>query len=126
MCVMKMTSKGERLKEFVRCLELAELCDHHDRAFGLIAITLTETENKLTDIPNNPDAWRTDGRMYPPRSDSERKSPHPGVRRYRTRKHYVDIGHNGAIRICTVAESVVLIDKPGLDGKKVNDYERQA
>ena len=121
MNVMHMTEKGQRLAEFFRRMNLAEPCDGHNSAFNLIGDILTRVENELTDIPNNPDVWKTDGRMYPPKPDSERKSPFPGVRRFRSRKHYTDIGGNGAIRISTVEGKAVLIDKPGLDGKKVNE-----
>jgi hypothetical protein len=121
MDVMKMAEKGQRLAEFIRRMCLAEACDGHDSAFNLIEYILTEVENELTLIPSNPDVWKSDGRMYPPKPDSERESPFPGVRRFRSRKHYIDIGHNGAIHISTVEGKAVLIDKPGIDGKKVNE-----
>ena len=114
-------SKAERWEEFLRRLGAAEAaCADHDSAFDLVSRTLTSVEDELTTIPNNPDSWRNDGRMYPPLPDAERLSPLPGVRRFRSRKHYTDIGRNGAIRISALAGQPIFIDKPGLDGKKVD------
>ncbi|MGH8538022.1 MAG: hypothetical protein ACREXM_16615 [Gammaproteobacteria bacterium] len=113
-------SKGERLKEFLRRLSVAEACADHDSAFALVERTLTSVENELTIIPNNPEAWKNDGRMYPPQPDAERPSPFPGVRCFRSRKHYTDIGRNGAIRISAFEGQPILIDKAGIDGKTVD------
>jgi len=114
------SSKHERLKEFIRRLEAAEACGDHDSALDLVITTLTAVEDELTTIPNNPDAWTNDGRMYPPQSDNERTSPSRDVRRFRSRKHYTDIGRNGAIRITALDGQPILVDKAGLDGKKVD------
>jgi len=114
------SSKGERLEEFLRRLKVAEACSDEGSAFALVGSTLTAVEDELTKIPNQPDAWKNDGRMYPPQPDAERPSPLPGVRRFRSRKHYTDIGRNGAIRIADLDGQSILIDKPGLDGMKVD------
>ena len=85
----------------------------------MIARLLTEVEDEFTDIPRNPEAWMTDGRMYPPQEDSRRKVPeNERVTRFRSRGHNTFIGRNGAIEIRTV-EGDILFVKAGADGKNV-------
>lgn len=59
--------------------------------------------------------------MYPPRPDAARAvRGHPEVTRYRSRKGNTFIRTNGAIQIQSTT-GVVLLDKPGADGKRVFD-----
>jgi hypothetical protein len=79
-------------------------------------------EDEFTTIPFDSDKWRTDGRMYPPRSDSVRQVPdRPNVKRYRSRGHDTFIAENGAIEIAAPASmgGRVYLAKPGVDGKDV-------
>jgi hypothetical protein len=90
-----------------------------EAALELIALTLNAVEDDLTDIPADPDRWMTDGRMYPPQSDSRREvREHPNVVRYRSRAHNTFIGINGAIEIRDLMDGV-LFRKAGADGKHV-------
>ena len=74
----------------------------------------------MTSIPFNPDAWQTDGRMYPPQSDSLREvEGHPKVKRFRSRAHHTFLGENGAIEIQTAPGAETLFTKLGVDGKGV-------
>ena len=82
----------------------------------------------MTDIPYNPSAWRSDGRLHPSRNDSEVAVGRAHVRRFRSVAHSVLFGGNGAIQILTVpppptawTDGVVLFDKPGRDGKRILD-----
>lgn len=114
-------TKRHRLTEFVRRVLVARPCCTHDEAFRLIEVTLTQVEDEFTSIPNNPGAWREDDRMYPPHPDFERQSSLPGVRRYRSVRHNTEIGCNGAIRILEIDAAEPLLDKAGLDGRKISE-----
>ena len=112
-------TKGERLAEFIRRLALAPPAADHDAALGLIEKTLNTVEDELSGIPYNPAASESDGRMYPPSPEYERKlSGRPGVRRYRQRGHNTLIGSNGAIEISDLTGAVIG-SKQGKDGKGV-------
>ena len=61
--------------------------------------------------------------MYPPREDSRaRFRERPSLRKYRNKGHCNYIGLNGSIRIETL-EAVILLDKPGKDGRKTHDLD---
>lgn len=112
-------SKHDRLLEFVRRLEAAPTDRTAAEALARLRRTLDAVEDELTSVPNDPEAWRTDGRMYPPQDDSARDE-RPGVTRYRSRGHSTFVGVNGAIEIKS-KRGTVLLDKPGADGRKVSD-----
>lgn len=111
--------KAARLAVFLQRLFDAQACADGETAFQLLCATLTAVEDELTDIPNDPSAWLTDGRLYPPQKDSIVASPYKDCTRYRSRRHYVDISRGGAIRISDVKTGNVALEKPGVDGKKV-------
>src|ERR1051325_9512274 len=105
--------KEERLAEFRRQLLAAPLMDTFDKAYQQLSDILNGVEDQLTDIPFDPDAWRTDGRMDPPQMDNLRDVPdRPTVKRFRSRKHSIYIGDNGAIEIRTEPEGELLLSKP--------------
>ena len=110
----------ERLEEFCQRLLGAPAAGTADEAFELIATTLAEVEDEMTDIPNNPNQWQTDGRMYPPQADSAREVPgQPGTTRYRNRAHNTFISTNGAIEIQD-RDGNVVFQKLGADGQGVS------
>ena len=93
-------NKQDRLQEFLRRMAIAPAAHDHDSALHLLSSTLDGVEDEFTNIPNNPDTWSTDGRMYPPQLDSARSvKGFPGVTRYRSRSHNTYLGNNGAIEI---------------------------
>jgi len=117
-------AKSERLREFFRRLLELPAARNFQEAWDLIASTLNEVEDELSGVPNNPSNWRTDGRMYPPQFDSEKRfAGHPKVRRFRSVAHNTLIGENGSIQIRAQAPNPlhgeVLMSKPGADGKEV-------
>ena len=72
----------------------------------------------MTDIPNDPTQWATDGRMYPILEDNweERDS---GGWLGRSRGHRTLVGANGAIEITRKSDGKVEFSKLGADGKGV-------
>lgn len=115
----KQPSKAKRLEEFYRRLSEAAAATTAEEAFELIGRTLTEVEDEMTDIPNNPDQWRTDGRMYPPQPDSARAVPgQPGTTRYRSRAHNTFVSANGAVEIQDL-DGNAIFTKAGADGQGV-------
>ena len=89
---------------------------------------LNAVEDELTDIPFNLDASQSDGRMYPPLDDNEKKAGHSGFRRFRTKAQNLLYGTNGAIRIHRLSPTtedwiagVVIFDKAGLDGRRIQE-----
>lgn len=112
-------SKPVRLAEFIRRLQDAPAAKTHDDALVLLADCLNAVENEMTDIPFDPDAWLSDGRMYPPQGDSRRKVPgRDDLVRYRSVGHNTWVRANGAIRIASV-DGQVFLEKPGADGRTV-------
>jgi hypothetical protein len=115
------SAQEERLAEFRRRLLAAPVVDAFDKAYEQLSDILNRVEDDLTDILFSPDAWQTDGRMYPPQSDNLRDVPgRPRVKRFRSRKHSIYIGDNGAIEIRTEPDGELLLSKPGADDLEVN------
>jgi hypothetical protein len=115
-------TKSVRLELFFERLLKAQPASSHDEAFELLATILNQIENEMTTIPFNPSTWETDGRMYPPQSDSLRDVPNfPNVKRYRSIGHNTYIADNGAIEITTVTtdKEESIFSKVGSDGKPV-------
>ena len=77
-------------------------------------------ENEFTDIPFDPDNWRTDGRLYPAHEDSASEvDGFPNVTRFRSKGHETFIGANGAYEIHDLRTKQVVYSKPGTDGRGV-------
>ena len=120
-------SRQERFAEFLGRLEQAPAASTFGQAYELMCRTLNEVEDELSGIPYDPASWRTDGRMYPPEPDSERKVPdRRTVKRFRHRGHNTLIGENGAIEIRTAVAGEIdmssgeaVLSKAGADGRTV-------
>lgn len=115
-----MLSKKERLDIFFKQLNDAFPASNDSEAYELLSSILNGVEDVNTSIPYTPEMWDSDGRMYPPQEDSKRTVTND-ISRYRNRNHNTFIGSNGSIKIETVIGKKVLLDKAGLDGKKVGD-----
>ena len=115
-----MDSKHARFIIFIERLQESPAAQTFAEAFQQIADLLIQVENELTDIPYNPTAWETDGRMYPPQMDSERNvDGHVQVRRFRSRAHNTFIGENGSIEIQDVKTGTIILTKVGADGRSL-------
>ena len=113
--------KSERFAAFLDRLRSAPAALTFDEAYQQIRAILDEVEDTLTSIPNNPENWQTDGRMYPPQLDNMREVlGRPTVKRFRSRAHNTLIGENGSIEIQIAASSEVLFEKSGEDGRQVS------
>ncbi len=111
--------KSSRFAEFLRRLRAAPVASDFESAYQLVCDTLNAVEDELSGIPFNPEAWRNDGRMYPPQMDNIRSVPaRPDVRRFVSKGHFTLIGDNGAIEIQNLQRRSVF-QKPGADGKAI-------
>ena len=73
---------------FAQRLDTAPPARSADEALDLVAKILNQVEDKHSGVEHNPDAWKNDGRMYPPKEDNRREvSGRPSLRRYRSAKH---------------------------------------
>jgi|SRR5580765_783538 len=118
-----MLSKAKRLQVFIQRLQAAPSASSADEAFDLLAKTLNAVEDEFSGVPNRPELWKTDGRLYPPQEDSRLKCPErPSLRKYRSKGHHDFIGLNGSIRIETL-DAEVLLDKRGQDGRSAYELD---
>lgn len=119
--------KQARLELFYESLKAAYPASTRDEAYALICTTLNAVEDKHSGVPNNPENFQTDGRLYPPQMDSVRKvAGFPHVLRYRNSNHNTFIPSNGAIEVRRVNSEEVQFAKPGANGKGVWDAQDPA
>jgi hypothetical protein len=80
---------------------------------------MNQVEDERTGIAYDPKLWRTDGRLYPPQRDMERRvKGRRGLRVFRSVSHRTYITRTGAIEIRTL-DGTPVFQKPGADGKGV-------
>jgi hypothetical protein len=112
--------KADRLEALFEAMTNAPVASTFDEAFELLCQTLNQVEDRMTSIPYNPNAFETDGRMYPPENDNRRVvAGHENVIRFRSLGHNTFISSNGAIEIQLIPSERVIFTKPGKDGKQV-------
>jgi hypothetical protein len=94
----------------------------YDEAFGQVSRILNEVEDELSGIEYNFMNAGFDGRMYPPTWDNIRRHPNrAAVYLLLSRGHLTMIGDNGAIKTNKRTADQTLLDKPGEDGRKIDD-----
>ena len=92
-----MKTKRERLQLIQARLAQAPCASTHDEAFAMLTNIVNEVEDEHSGVLYDPNAWMTDGRIYPPQLDSKKSCDVAFARRYRTKGHHVFIGDHGAI-----------------------------
>ncbi len=116
-------SKRDRINEvFKRLRENAPFRSDTEARLRLVE-AIKDVEDKLSGITENPYAaagMLTDGRMYPPHDNFERRSGSSSVRVFKQKGHLTSFGKNGSLRI-EGPESKIEIDLPGEDGRTVED-----
>jgi hypothetical protein len=113
--------KAKRLQILLQRLQASPAASSAGDAFGLLAGILNTVEDELSEVPNRPELWKTDGRMYPLQEDSRVKFPaRPWRRTNRNKGHYTFIGINGSIRIETLDASFVI--NPAGTGEKLLNW----
>src|SRR5437016_3949653 len=118
-----MKTKRERLALFASGMERKPNAKTFDEAVAMEAAVLNAVEDEFSGIPFSPDFWLNDGRLYPPQPDSIRDvAGCPDVKRFRSKEHNTFVAVNGAIKIVGTRGGEVLLDKPGADGRKVDDF----
>jgi hypothetical protein len=92
--------KRERLEEFFRRLLVAPGTGSFDEALTQLARILDAVEDELSGVPDFPQNWQSDQRIYPPQHDAAREIPgHPHVKRFRSFRHNTYVGENGSMEI---------------------------
>ena len=116
---MNMT-KRDRLILIYERLSGAEHASSGEEAFDLLSRIVDSIEDEFTEIPNVPENYQSDGRIYPPQRDNRRVATgHANVIRYRTVAHNVFVGSNGALEIQVAKSGTAEFEKPGRDGRRV-------
>ncbi|MES2444984.1 MAG: hypothetical protein V4574_19335 [Pseudomonadota bacterium] len=108
-------NRADRFLIFLQELEKAASAAAFEEARLLLETVLNSVEDRHSGVPYNQASSNTDGRIYPPHDDFEKRSDLPGARMFRTRGHRVFLAANGAIRIVGLDGKIVL-DKAGKDG----------
>lgn len=113
--------KADRLRIFFERLNEAPPADSCESALTLLVETLNGVEDEFSGVPYDANAWKDDGRLYPPDREFEQESGIAGVRMFRQRGHKTFIAPNGAFRIELSKpgpSTRVMCDRPGADGER--------
>jgi hypothetical protein len=113
--------KGERVAELVRQLEHSPPAGNAEDPLHLVTTTLDDIEDRFSGVPNDPSSPRADDRIWPPIAKySFAIEGRDDLDGYRQKGHETIIGSNGAILIRSRRDVRIILDKAGLDGRKVN------
>ena len=117
-----MATRRERLDEFFRRLQSAPAARSFDEGFGRLSRILNEVEDELSGIEYNLQTAAADGRMYPPTWKNTRRHPtRPMLYILLSRGHVMMVAKNGAMEISERVAGRRVFDRPGEDGRRVDD-----
>lgn len=112
--------KYARIRVFYERLQAAPAASTHDESYALFCSTLIAVEDELSGVPNNPNNWLSDGRLYPPQPDrAYGVDGFPDVVRYRSFGHNTYIAKNGAVEVKIIPTNEVDFVRLGANGKGV-------
>ena len=117
-----MLSKAERIELIFEAIGAAPCCNSADEVLDLIKREMNAVEDAHSGVPENPENWQTDGRLYPPQEDHRRGDPAPGLRRYRSKGHVSLISDDGALKILALDQTVVF-QKKSCSGSEVPNVQ---
>ena len=115
-------TKAERLAIFRERLLVAPPARNLKDARALLEKVLIAVEDEFSGVPFNLANSSSDGRMYPPLDDNRKVfSTAPRVERFKSAGHLVFLGGNGAVKIVLRSDETVFLDKPGNDGRTIDE-----
>jgi hypothetical protein len=104
----------QRLEIFLERLNAAPACKSAEEALALVSRLIEEVEDEFCPVSReDPPPMRFTGRMYAPKPDRVRRTPH-GLLVASSRHHRIFCQLNGAIRIEYIPSMRIIIDKSGL------------
>lgn len=114
-------TKRERVVELVRRLDAAAPSNNAEEAQDLVTTVLDQIEDEHSGVVNDPSSPLADERIWPPIAKYFFALPdRDDLDGYRRRGHETIIRSNGAILIRTRVGALVILDKAGRDGRKVD------
>jgi hypothetical protein len=114
-------TKTERLAIFRERLLAAPPARNLKDARALLEKVLNAVEDEYSGVPFNLENFSSDGRMYPPLDDRRKAiSTNPRIERFESAGHFTLISENGATRIVLRFDGRVFVDKPGRDGRTID------
>ena len=116
--------RSERRRIFFERLMQSEPASTHEEGYDLLASTLNGVEDEMSGVRFDPANWMADGRMYPPLPDRLLAPTVESTGRYfvyQNKRHRTIIGVNGAIKVVVGKATTVELNKPGRDGRTVDE-----
>lgn len=109
-------TRPQRFLLFLSRLQNAPGASSQVEALTLIADLLTQVEDEQSGVPNDPDSWQNDGRLYPPQEDHALDRD-GGLVEYRSVAHSTFVSADGAILILRRRTHEVSLSKASADGR---------
>lgn len=115
-------TKGQRLALYWVALEAAPAASDGDQALQILNEIMKDIEDRESGVPYNSTEPGNDGRMYGPSVRFKRDVPgRLDVIRYAQVQHDTFIRSNGAIKIVERKSGDAKLNKPGADGRSIDD-----
>ena len=111
------------MEEIFRRLRQAPAASSFEEAYRLLCFTIDQVEDELSGLPNEPDQYETNPRIFAPHPQMDRMSSIAGgqLKRFDNLRHLTYIAANGAIEIRGKHQVDACLTKAGSDGRSVCD-----